>query len=121
MILVGYSIPGFVLGISLIVLLGGGSFYDVFPLEGLFRIIGMNFLFGKILDYLWHMTLPIISSVIGSFAIMTMLTKNSFIEEINKQYVMTAKAKGLTNNEVLYKHIFKNALIPILTGFPHNL
>ena len=64
------------------------------------------------------MTLPIISSVIGSFAIMTMLTKNSFIEEINKQYVMTAKAKGLTNNEVLYKHIFKNALIPILTGFP---
>ena len=116
LILIGYSIPGFVLGISLIVLLGGGSFYDVFPTRG---IVSDNWnqlsFFGKILDYLWHMTLPIISSVIGSFAIMTMLTKNSFIEEINKQYVMTAKAKGLTNNEVLYKHIFKNALIPILT------
>jgi microcin C transport system permease protein len=119
LILIGYSIPGFVLGISLIVLLGGGSFYDVFPTRG---IVSDNWnqlsFFGRILDYLWHMTLPIISSVIGSFAIMTMLTKNSFIEEINKQYVMTAKAKGLTNNEVLYKHIFKNALIPILTGFP---
>ena len=109
LILVGYSIPGFVLGISLIVLLGGGSFYDVFPTRG---IVSDNWnelsFIGKILDYLWHMTLPIISSVIGSFAIMTMLTKNSFIEEINKQYVMTAKAKGLTNNEVLYKHIFKS-------------
>ena len=107
LILVGYSIPGFVLGISLIVLLGGGSFYDVFPTRG---IVSDNWnqlsLVGKILDYLWHMTLPIISSVIGSFAIMTMLTKNSFIEEINKQYVITAKAKGLTNNEaVSYTHL----------------
>ena len=105
LILIGYSIPGFVLGISLIVLLGGVSFYDVFPTR---CIVSDNWnqlsFFGKILDYLWHMTLPIISSVIGSFAIMTMLTKNSFIEEINKQYVMTAKAKGLTNNEVIYKH-----------------
>jgi len=119
LILIGYSIPGFVLGISLIVLLGGGSFYDVFPTRG---IISDNWselsLGAKILDYLWHMTLPIISSVIGSFAIMTMLTKNSFIEEIKKQYVLTAKSKGLSENEILYKHVFKNAIIPILTGFP---
>ena len=119
LILIGYSIPGFVLGISLIVLLGGGSFYDVFPTRGL---ISDNWnelsIGGKVLDYLWHMTLPIISSVIGSFAVMTMLTKNSFIEEIKKQYVLTAKAKGLSDNEILYKHVFKNALIPILTGFP---
>ena len=119
LILIGYSIPGFVLGIGLIVLLGGGSFYDVFPTRG---IVSDNWdslsIGGKILDYLWHMTLPIISSVIGSFAVMTMLTKNSFIEEIKKQYVLTAKSKGLTDNQILYKHVFKNALIPILTGFP---
>ena len=119
LILIGYSIPGFVLGIGLIVLLGGGSFYDVFPTRG---IVSDNWdslsIGGKILDYLWHMTLPIISSVIGSFAVMTMLTKNSFIEEIKNQYVLTAKSKGLTDNQILYKHVFKNALIPILTGFP---
>ncbi|MBS82566.1 MAG: microcin ABC transporter permease, partial [Gammaproteobacteria bacterium] len=118
-ILIGYSIPGFVLGISLIVLLGGGSFLDIFPTRGLVSDNWDNLsLSGKILDYLWHMTLPIISSVIGSFAIMTMLTKNSFIEEIKKQYVLTAKAKGLSGNSVLYRHVFKNAMIPILTGFP---
>ena len=119
LILIGYSIPGFVLGISLIVLLGGGSFYDVFPTRGIISDNWNELSFGaKILDYLWHMTLPIISSVIGSFAIMTMLTKNSFIVEIKKQYVLTAKSKGLSENEILYKHVFKNALIPILTGFP---
>jgi microcin C transport system permease protein len=119
LILIGYSIPGFVLGISLIVLLGGGSFYDVFPTRGIISDNWNELSFGaKILDYLWHMTLPIISSVIGSFAIMTMLTKNSFIEEIKKQYVLTARSKGLSENEILYKHVFKNALIPILTGFP---
>jgi len=119
LILIGYSIPGFVLGISLIVLLGGGSFYDVFPTRGIISDNWNELSFGaKILDYLWHMTLPIISSVIGSFAVMTMLTKNSFIEEIKKQYVLTAKSKGLSENEILYKHVFKNALIPILTGFP---
>ena len=119
LILIGYSIPGFVLGIGLIVLLGGGSFFDVFPTRG---IISDNWnelsMIDKIFDYLWHMTLPIISSVIGSFAIMTMLTKNSFLEEIKKQYVITAKSKGLSENSVLYRHVFKNALIPILTGFP---
>ena len=119
LILIGYSVPGFVLGIGLIVLLGGGSFFDIFPTRGL---VSDNWnelsIINKILDYLWHMTLPIISSVIGSFAIMTMLTKNSFIEEIKKQYVLTARSKGLTENTILYRHVFKNALIPILTGFP---
>lgn len=119
LILIGYSIPGFVLGIGLIVLLGGGSFLDVFPTRG---IVSDNWhtlsMVDKIFDYLWHMTLPIISSVIGSFAVMTMLTKNSFIEEIKKQYVLTARSKGLTENTILYRHVFKNALIPILTGFP---
>jgi microcin C transport system permease protein len=118
-ILVGYAIPGFVLGILLLVLFGGGSFWDVFPLRGLvsdnWRELSW---FHKVTDYLWHMTLPIIASVVGSFAVMTMLTKNSFIEEIRKQYVLTARAKGLTENAVLYKHVFRNAMIPLVTGFP---
>ena len=119
LILIGYSIPGFVLGITLLVFFGGGSFYDVFPLRG---IISDNWeslsTVDKVLDYLWHMVLPITASVIGSFAVMTMLTKNSFIEEIRKQYVLTARAKGLTENAVLYKHVFRNAIIPLITGFP---
>lgn len=118
-ILVGYAIPGFVLGIFLLVLFGGGSFFDVFPLRGL---VSDNWeelsWYGKISDYLWHITLPVISLTVGSFAVMTMLTKNSFIEEIRKQYVLTARAKGLTENTVLYKHIFRNAMIPLVTGFP---
>jgi microcin C transport system permease protein len=118
-ILVGYAIPGFVLGIFLLVLFGGGSFWDVFPLRGLvsdnWEQLGW---FDKITDYLWHITLPVISLVVGSFAIMTMLTKNSFIEEIRKQYVLTARAKGLPENTVLYKHVFRNAMIPLVTGFP---
>jgi len=118
-ILIGYAIPGFVLGIFLLVLFGGGSFFDVFPLRGL---VSDNWeelsWFGKISDYLWHITLPVISLTVGSFAVMTMLTKNSFIEEIRKQYVLTARAKGLTENAVLYKHIFRNAMIPLVTGFP---
>ncbi len=118
-ILIGYAIPGFVLGLLLLVLFGGGSFWDVFPLRG---IVSDNWSelswFSKITDYLWHMTLPIIASVVGSFAIMTMLTKNSFLEEIRKQYVLTARAKGLKENQVLYKHIFRNAMIPLITGFP---
>ena len=118
-ILVGYAIPGFVLGIFLLVLFGGGSFWDVFPLRGL---VSDNWdelsWFGKITDYLWHITLPVISLTVGSFAVMTMLTKNSFLEEIRKQYVTTARAKGLPENAVLYKHIFRNAMIPLVTGFP---
>ncbi len=118
-ILVGYAIPGFVLGILLLVLFGGGSFWDVFPLRGL---VSDNWAalpwHAKITDYLWHMVLPITASVVGNFAVMTMLTKNSFIEEIRKQYVLTARAKGLSENTVLYKHVFRNAVIPLVTGFP---
>jgi microcin C transport system permease protein len=118
-ILIGYSIPGFVLGITLLVFFGGGSFFDVFPLRGL---VSDNWesmsLVDKVLDYLWHMVLPITASVIGSFAVMTMLTKNSFIEEIRKQYVLTARSKGLAENTVLYRHVFRNAVIPLVTGFP---
>ncbi len=119
LILIGYSIPGFVLGITLLVLLGGGSFLDIFPLRGL---VSDNWdtlpWYDKILDYLWHMVLPITASVIGSFAVMTMLTKNSFLEEIRKQYVLTARAKGVSENNVLYGHVFRNAIIPLITGFP---
>jgi microcin C transport system permease protein len=118
-ILIGYAIPGFVLAILLIVLFGGGSFWNIFPLRGL---VSDNWselsLVSKILDYLWHMVLPIISSTVGSLAVMTLLTKNSFLEEIRKQYVITARAKGLSENQVLYRHIFRNAIIPIITGFP---
>lgn len=118
-ILIGYAIPGFVLAILLIVLFGGGSFWNIFPLRGL---VSDNWaelsLSAKILDYLWHMVLPVISSTVGSLAVMTLLTKNSFLEEIRKQYVITARAKGLSENKILYRHIFRNAIIPIITGFP---
>jgi len=118
-ILIGYAIPGFVLAIALIVFFGGGSFWSVFPLRGL---VSDNWsqlsLVGKITDYLWHMVLPVTASAVGSLAVMTMLTKNSFLEEIRKQYVLTARAKGLSEQQVLYKHVFRNAIIPIITGFP---
>ncbi len=118
-ILVGYAIPGFVLGIALIVLFGGGSFWNIFPLRGLVSDDWTSMTLGmKILDYLWHMVLPITASAVGSLAVMTMLTKNSFLEEIRKQYVLTARAKGLSEKQVLYKHVFRNAIIPIITGFP---
>jgi len=118
-ILVGYAIPGFVLGLTLLVLFGGGSFWDVFPLRGL---VSDNWAqlpwYFKITDYLWHMVLPIVASMVGSFAVMTLLTKNSFLEEIRRQYVLTARAKGLSERRVLYGHVFRNALIPLVTGFP---
>ncbi len=118
-ILIGYAIPGFVLAIVFIVLFGGGSFWNIFPLRGL---VSDNWhelgLMAQILDYLWHMVLPITASTVGSLAVMTLLTKNSFLEEIRKQYVLTARAKGLSENRVLYHHIFRNAIIPIITGFP---
>lgn len=119
LILVGYAIPGFVLGVLLIVLFGGGSFWNIFPLRGITSDNwGDMSIVMKVLDYLWHMVLPITASGVGSLAVMTMLTKNSFLEEIRKQYVVTARAKGLAEKEVLYKHVFKNAIIPIITGFP---
>jgi len=118
-VLVGYAIPGFVLGVLLLVLLGGGSFVQWFPLRGLTSDNWAELdWFHKITDYLWHITLPVIASTLGSFAVTTMLTKNVFIEEIRKQYVLTARAKGLPENQVLYKHIFRNALLPLVTGFP---
>ena len=116
-VLVGYAIPGFVLGVALLVIFGGQLQW--FPLRGL---TSPNFdelsLGGKIVDYLWHITLPVTAMVLGSFAVTAMLTKNSFLEEIRKQYVLTARAKGLTERQVLWKHVFRNALIPIVTGFP---
>jgi microcin C transport system permease protein len=118
-ILIGYAIPGFVLAIALIVLFGGGSFFSIFPLRGL---VSDNWaemgLATKVADYLWHMVLPVLSSTVGSLAVMTLLTKNSFLEEIRKQYVLTARAKGLSEKQVLYRHVFRNAIIPIITGFP---
>jgi microcin C transport system permease protein len=118
-ILVGYAIPGFVLGLTLLVLFGGGSFFDIFPLRGLVSDNWQELsTFAKITDYLWHIVLPITSLMVGSLAMMTMLTKNSFIEEIRKQYVLTARAKGFTENAILYRHVFRNALIPLATSFP---
>jgi microcin C transport system permease protein len=118
-ILVGYAVPGFVLGVALLVLFGGGSFLQLFPLRGLTSDDWDQLsLMGKVLDYFWHLTLPIICMTLGSFAVTTMLTKNTMLEEIRKQYVLTARAKGLPENKVLWRHVFRNALIPIITGFP---
>ncbi|VAW63229.1 ABC transporter, permease protein 1 (cluster 5, nickel/peptides/opines) [hydrothermal vent metagenome] len=118
-VLTGYAIPGFVLGLALLVLLGGGSFFDVFPLKGLTSDNWDELpWYQQITDYLWHMVLPVIATTISSFAVLTMLTKNSFLEEIRKQYVLTARAKGLDESTVLYHHVFRNAMIPLVTGFP---
>ena len=118
-VLLGYAIPGFVLGVLLIVLFAGGTFFDWFPLRGLtsdnWSSLGWP---ARIADYLWHLVLPLVCYAIGSFAVVTMLTKNTIIEEIRKQYVLVARAKGLSERRVLYKHVFRNALIPIITGFP---
>jgi microcin C transport system permease protein len=119
LILIGYSIPGFVLGVFLIVLLGGGSFWSVFPLRGLTSDNFAEFTnAGKALDYLWHLVLPLSCYVIGSFSVLTLITKNSFLDEIHKLYVQTARAKGLSEGKVLWKHVFRNAMIPIILGFP---
>lgn len=119
MVLVGYAIPGFVLGVLLIVLFAGGSFWELFPLRGLVSESWADMSWpARIADYLWHLALPLACLVIGSFASMTFLTKNTFIEEMRKQYVLVARAKGLSQRRVLWKHIFRNALIPLVTGFP---
>jgi len=119
LVLAGYAIPGFVLGILLIVLFAGGTFYDWFPLRGLTSDNWEELAWpARIADYFWHLTLPLICLTIGAFAVTTMLTKNTFVEEIRKQYVLVARAKGLSQQRVLYKHIFRNALIPLVTGFP---
>jgi microcin C transport system permease protein len=119
LILVGYAIPGFVLGVALLVLFGGGSFFQWFPLRGLTSEGWEAMSWGaRIVDYFWHLALPLTCMVMGSFAVTTLLTKNTMLEEIRKQYVMVARAKGLPEQTVLVKHVLRNALIPIVTGFP---
>jgi microcin C transport system permease protein len=118
-VLFGYAIPGFVLGILLIVLFAGGTFFDWFPLRGLTSDNWEELSWpARIADYFWHLALPLTCLVLGSFAVTTMLTKNTFVEEMRKQYVLVARAKGLSEKRVLYKHVFRNALIPLVTGFP---
>ena len=119
LIIVGYAIPGFLFAILLIVLFAGGNFWDLFPLRGLVSE-GWPALpwYKKIADYFWHMTLPVFSLVISGFAGLTLLTKNSFIDEINKNYVLTARAKGLSNRKVLYGHVFRNAMLLVIAGLP---
>ena len=119
LILIGYAIPGFVMGILLLILFGGGSFWAVFPLGGMVSDDWDTYSTAqKISDYLWHMLLPITASVVGNFAVMTLLTKNVFLEEIRRQYVYTARAKGLSERRIMWKHVFRNAMIPLITGFP---
>ncbi len=119
LVLMGFAIPGFVLGVFLIVLFAGGSFFDVFPLRGLTSDNWADLAWpARVRDYFWHLALPLTCYVIESFAIVTLLTKNTFIEEMRKQYVLVARAKGLSQQRVLWKHIFRNALIPLVTGFP---
>ena len=119
-VLIGYAIPGFVLGIFLIVMFSGGTFLEWFPLRGLTSDNWADLTWpARITDYFWHLSLPLVCMVIGSFAVVTMLTKNTFVEEMRKQYVLVAKAKGLSDRKVLFKHIFRNAMIPLVTGFPH--
>ncbi len=117
LVLVGYAIPGFVLGVALLVVFGGQLQW--FPLRGLTSSNWEQLSWGaKVVDYLWHIALPVTASVLGAFAVITMLTKNAFLEEIRKQYVLTARAKGLSERRVLYRHVMRNALIPLVTGFP---
>lgn len=118
-IVVGYAIPGFLFAILLIILFAGGRYFDFFPLRGL---TSPNWdemsSFGKFKDYLWHITLPVTAMVISGFASLTMLTKNSFLDQIGMQYVQTARAKGLSENQVLYGHVFRNAMLIVIAGFP---
>jgi microcin C transport system permease protein len=119
LIIVAYAIPGFLFAIMLLVLFAGGSYFQWFPLRGLtsdnFDNLSAG---GKVVDYLWHITLPVLASSISGFATLTLLTKNSFLDEIKKQYVVTAKAKGLSESQVLYGHVFRNAMLIVIAGFP---
>ncbi len=118
-VFIGHAIPSFMFAILLIILFAGGRYFDIFPLRG---IVSDNWselgTIQKVFDYLWHMTLPVLAMVIGGFAGLTMLTKNSFLDEINKQYVLTARAKGLPERKVLYRHVFRNAMLIVIAGFP---
>ncbi|HYY85071.1 MAG TPA: ABC transporter permease subunit, partial [Beijerinckiaceae bacterium] len=118
-VIIGYAIPGFLFAILLIVLFAGGSFWQIFPLRGLwsedFADLSIG---GKIVDYLWHIALPVTAMALGAFATSTLLTKNSFLDEIRKQYVLTARMKGLSEHQVLYGHVFRNAMLIVVAGFP---
>ena len=121
-VFIGYAMPSFLFAILLIVLFAGGQYWNWFPLRGLTSNNWDDLTaVGKIIDYAWHLFLPVTAMVIGGFASLTMLTKNSFLEEINKQYVLTARAKGLSPNRVLYGHIFRNAMLIVIAGFPATL
>src|SRR6516162_1702534 len=118
-IIVGYAIPGFLFAILLIILFAGGSFFNIFPLGGLTSDYWAQLSIpGKILDYFWHLVLPIFAMGLSAFATMTLLTKNSFLDEIRKQYVLTARAKGCSQHQVLYGHVFRNAMLIVIAGFP---
>jgi microcin C transport system permease protein len=118
-VIVGYAIPGFLFAILLIVLFAGGSFWDLFPLRGLTSDNWARLpWYAQILDYFWHLALPLTALTIGAFATTTLLTKNSFLDEIRKQYVQTARMKGLGENQVLYRHVFRNAMLILIAGFP---
>ena len=124
-VIVGYAIPGFLFAILLIVLFAGGSFWQIFPLRGLWSEQYADMTFwawvtspAAMLDYFWHLALPITAMAIGAFATTTLLTKNSFLDEIRKQYVMTARMKGLSERQVLYGHVFRNAMLIVIAGFP---
>lgn len=119
LVIVGSAMPVFLLAVFFIVFFAGGIYWQWFPLRGLTSENWDNFdLFHKITDYIWHISLPVLTMVIGGFASLTMLTKNSFLDEINKQYVLTAKAKGASENRILYGHVFRNAMLIIIAGFP---
>jgi microcin C transport system permease protein len=121
-VIVGYAVPGFLFAILLVVLFAGGTFLSIFPLRGLTSIGWEQFsLWHKITDYFWHLALPVSALVIGGFASLTMLSKNCFLDEINKQYVITARAKGLSERRVLYGHVFRNAMLLVIAGFPSAL
>ena len=119
LIVLAYAIPGFLFAILLLVLFAGGSYFQIFPLRGLtsenFSELG---LFSKIIDYLWHISLPVLASSISAFATLTLLTKNSFLDEIQKNYVVTARSKGVSEKRVLYGHVFRNAMLIVIAGFP---
>jgi microcin C transport system permease protein len=118
-VIIGFAIPGFLFAILLIVVFAGGSFFNIFPLRGLTSDGWSNYpWYWKIIDYFWHLALPLVSMALSAFATMTLLTKNSFLDEIRKQYVMTARAKGCSERQVLYNHIFRNAMLIVIAGFP---
>ncbi len=118
-IIIGYAIPGFLFGLLLIIVFAGGRYIDWFPIRGLFSEGSENWpWYQQVLDYFWHLALPLIAMLVGAFASLSMLTKNSFLEEIRKQYVQTARAKGCTETRILYRHVFRNAMLVVIAGFP---